>query len=75
MIHVNGSWSEYSDYSYSPAFQSALNVILRLHRPREIGAMPRAARDDGAVRAFARRALAGLAKRQALAPQRVVVLA
>ncbi|MEX3688808.1 hydrogenase maturation protease [Paraburkholderia sp. BR14263] len=50
-------------------------MILRLHRPREIGAMPRAARDDGAVRAFARRALAGLAKRQALAPQRVVVLA
>ncbi|WP_167337726.1 hydrogenase maturation protease [Paraburkholderia heleia] len=49
-------------------------MILRLHRPDEIGAMPQASRDDGAVRAFARRALAGLAKRQALAPQRVVVL-
>ncbi len=36
--------------------------------------MPHVSRDDAAVLAFARRALAGLAQRQALAPQRVVVL-
>ncbi|WP_051481964.1 hydrogenase maturation protease [Paraburkholderia nodosa] len=50
-------------------------MILRLHRLHEIGAIPRTTRDDGAVRAFARRALTGFAKRQAHAPQRVVVLA
>ena len=49
-------------------------MILRLHRTPEIGDLPHATRDDGAVRAFARRALAGLANRHAPAPQRVVVL-
>ncbi|WP_322029639.1 hydrogenase maturation protease [Paraburkholderia sp. J76] len=49
-------------------------MTLRLHRPHEIGGIPRAPRDDGAVRAFARRALAGLVSRPAPAAQRVVVL-
>ncbi|QGZ54340.1 hydrogenase maturation protease [Paraburkholderia acidiphila] len=49
-------------------------MISRLHRLHEFGNVPQATRNDGAVRAFARRALAGLSNRQALAPQRVVVL-
>ncbi|MEM5312855.1 hydrogenase maturation protease [Paraburkholderia sp. JHI869] len=49
-------------------------MIPRLHRSHEIGDTPQKTRTEGAVRALARRALAGLAKRPALAPQRVVVL-
>ncbi|WP_321934962.1 MULTISPECIES: hydrogenase maturation protease [unclassified Paraburkholderia] len=49
-------------------------MIPRLHRPPEIGNIPQATREPGAVRAFAHRALAGLANRRASAPQRVVVL-
>ena len=74
MIHINGGLSNYSDYSYSPTLPTTYNVTPRLHRIHEIGAILRATRDDGAVRALARRALAGLAKRHVLAPQRVVVL-
>jgi hydrogenase maturation protease len=49
-------------------------VISRLHRLNDSRNAPRNSHDAGTLRAFARRALAGLAGHAALAPERVVVL-